>query len=173
VFFNEKIDLCYPCVLFLSFDFNFIVDLRCGVSVFYGRWFSSVFLAIPVLVSPKGSVARSFFASDFICRATPSRTQDSGFPSRDFDLSSFAASVCRSPFSLDAPPGTTGPRPRAGAISRPTSLARTAPISSSRDLLCRSPNAPGFPLVLLAPGLCPINPSLSAGLPALIQFPLE
>jgi hypothetical protein len=53
-------------VLFPSFDFNIIVDLRCGLSVFYGRWFSSVFLAIPVLVLPKGSVARSFFASDFV-----------------------------------------------------------------------------------------------------------
>jgi hypothetical protein len=59
-------------VLFLSFDFNFIVDLRCGVSVFYGRWFSSVFPAVPVQMPPKGSVARSFFASDFVCRATAS-----------------------------------------------------------------------------------------------------
>jgi hypothetical protein len=59
-------------VLFPSFDFNFIVDLRCGVSVLYGRWFSSVFPAVPVLVPPKGSVARSFFASDFVCQATPS-----------------------------------------------------------------------------------------------------
>jgi hypothetical protein len=84
-------------------------------------------------VPPKGSVVRSFFASDFICRATPSRAQDSGFPSRDFDLSSFAASVYRSPFSLGAPPGITGPRPRAVAISRPTSLVRAAPISSSRE----------------------------------------
>jgi hypothetical protein len=52
-------------VLFPSFDFNFIVDLRCGVLIFYGRWFSFVFPAVPVLVLPKGSVARSFFASDF------------------------------------------------------------------------------------------------------------
>jgi hypothetical protein len=44
-------------VLFPSFDFNIIVDVRCGVSVFYGHWFSSVFLAVPVLVPPKGSVA--------------------------------------------------------------------------------------------------------------------
>jgi hypothetical protein len=95
-------------VLFPSFDFNFIVDLRYGVSVFYERWFSSVFLAVPVLVPPKGSVARSFFASDFVCRATPSRTQVSGFPSRDFDLSSSAASVCQSLSYLGAPPGTAG-----------------------------------------------------------------
>jgi hypothetical protein len=83
-------------VPFPSFDFNIIVDMRCGVSVFYGRWFSTVFLAVPVLVPPKGSVARSFFASDFVRRATPSCAQVSAFPSRNFDLSSSAASVCRS-----------------------------------------------------------------------------
>jgi hypothetical protein len=83
-------------VLFPSFDFNIIVDVRCGVSVFYGRWFSTVFLAVPVLVPPKGSVARSFFTSDFVCRATPSCAQVSAFPSRNFDLSSSTASVCRS-----------------------------------------------------------------------------
>jgi hypothetical protein len=70
--------------------------VRCGVSVFYGRWFSTVFLAVPVLVPPKGSVAWSFFTSDFVCRATPSCTQVSFFPSRNFDLSSSAASVCQS-----------------------------------------------------------------------------
>jgi hypothetical protein len=58
-------------VLFPSFDFNIIVDVSCGVSVFYVRGFSTVFLAIPVLVPPKGFVARSFFASDFVRRATP------------------------------------------------------------------------------------------------------
>jgi hypothetical protein len=79
-----------------SFDFNIIVDVRCGVSVFYGRWFSTVFLAVPVLVPPKGSIARSFFASDFVRRATPSCSQVSAFPSRNFDLSSSTASVCRS-----------------------------------------------------------------------------
>jgi hypothetical protein len=63
---------------------------------FYGRWFSIVFLALPVLVPPKGSVARSFFTSDFVRRATPSCTQVSTFPSRNFDLSSSTASVCRS-----------------------------------------------------------------------------
>jgi hypothetical protein len=84
-------------VSFPSFDFNIIVDVRCGVSVFYGRWFSTVFLAVPVLVPPKGSVARSFFASDFVRRATPSCAQVSAFPSRNFYLSSSAASVCRSP----------------------------------------------------------------------------
>jgi hypothetical protein len=46
---------------------------------FYGRWFSTVFLAVPVLVPPKGSIARSFFASDFVRRATSSCTQVSAF----------------------------------------------------------------------------------------------
>jgi hypothetical protein len=95
-------------VLFPSFDFNFIVDLRCGVSVFYGRWFSPVLLAVPVLVPPKGSVAQSFFASDFVCRATPSCAQVSGFPSHDFDLSSSTASVCRLLSYMGAPTGTAG-----------------------------------------------------------------
>jgi hypothetical protein len=72
------------------------VDVRCGVSVFYGCWFSSIFLAVPVLVPPKGSVVRSFFASDFVRRATPSCAQVSAFPSHNFDLSSSAASVCQS-----------------------------------------------------------------------------
>jgi hypothetical protein len=53
-------------VLLPSFDFNFIVDLRCGVSVFSGRWFSTVFLAVPVLVPSKDFVAWSFFTSDFV-----------------------------------------------------------------------------------------------------------
>jgi hypothetical protein len=83
-------------VPFPSFDFNIIVDLRCGLSVFYGRWLSSVFLAVPVLVPPKGSAARSFFAFDFVRRATPSCAQVLSFPSCNFDLSSSAASVCRS-----------------------------------------------------------------------------
>jgi hypothetical protein len=83
-------------VLFPSFDFNITVDLRCGVSVFYGRCFSNVFLAVPVLVPPKGFAAWSFFASDFIRRATPSCAQVSAFPSRNFNLSSSTASVCRS-----------------------------------------------------------------------------
>jgi hypothetical protein len=64
--------------------------------VFYERCFSTVFLTVPVLVPPKGFVARSFFASDFIRRATPSCAQVLAFPSRNFDLSSSAASVCRS-----------------------------------------------------------------------------
>jgi hypothetical protein len=51
-------------VLFPSFDFNIFVDVRRGVSVFYGRCFSTVFLTVPVLVPPKGFVARSFFAFD-------------------------------------------------------------------------------------------------------------
>jgi hypothetical protein len=117
-------------VLFPSFDFNFIVDLRCGVSVFYGCWFSSVFPAVPVLVLRKGFVARSFFASDFVCRATPSRAQVSDFPSRDFDMSCSTASVCLSPSYLGAPLGTAGPRPLTSAISRSTSLARATLIFS-------------------------------------------
>jgi hypothetical protein len=52
-------------VSFPSFDVNIIVDVSCGVSVFSGRWFSTVFLTVPVLVPLKGSVARSFFASGF------------------------------------------------------------------------------------------------------------
>jgi hypothetical protein len=60
--FNEKLIFASDCVV-PPFYFNFIVDLRCGVSVFYGRWFSSVFPTVPVLVPPKGSIARSFFAS--------------------------------------------------------------------------------------------------------------
>jgi hypothetical protein len=47
-------------------------------------------------VPPKGSVAWSFFTSDFVRRATPSCAQVSVFPSRNFDLSSSAAIVCRS-----------------------------------------------------------------------------
>jgi hypothetical protein len=47
-------------------------------------------------VPSKGSVAWSFFTSDFVRRATPSCAQVSVFPSRNFDLSSSAASVCRS-----------------------------------------------------------------------------
>jgi hypothetical protein len=86
----------YLIVLFSSFDFNITVDLRCGASVFYGRCFFTVFLAVPVLVPPKGFVARSFFASDFIRRATPSCAQVLAFRSRNFNLSSSAASVCRS-----------------------------------------------------------------------------
>jgi hypothetical protein len=82
-------------VLFPSFDFNITVDLRCGVSVFYGRCFSTVFLAVPVLVPPKGFVARSFFTSNFIRQATPSCAQVLAFPSRNFNLSSSAVSVCR------------------------------------------------------------------------------
>jgi hypothetical protein len=83
-------------VSFPSFDFNIIVDVRCGVSVFYGRRFSTVFLAVPVLVPLRGSVAQSFFTSDFVRRATSSCAQVSAFPSRNFDLSSSVASVCRS-----------------------------------------------------------------------------
>jgi hypothetical protein len=62
---------------------------------FYGRWFFTVFLAVPVLVPPKGSVARSFFASDFVRQGTPSCAQVPVFSSHNFDLSSSTASVCR------------------------------------------------------------------------------
>jgi hypothetical protein len=66
--FSEKLifasDYAFP-----SFEFNFIVDLRCGVSVLSGHWFSIVFLAVPVLVPSKGSVAWRFFTSDFYHQA--------------------------------------------------------------------------------------------------------
>jgi hypothetical protein len=71
------------------------VDVSCGVSVFFGRWFSTVFLAVPVLLPSKSTIAWSFFTFDFVRRATPSCTQVSIFPSRNFDLSSSATSVCR------------------------------------------------------------------------------
>jgi hypothetical protein len=93
--FNEKLIFASDCVVPL-FWFHIIVDVSYGVSVFSGRWFSTVFLAVPVLVPSKGSVAWSFFTSDFVRRATPSCAQVSAFPSRNFDLSSSAASVCGS-----------------------------------------------------------------------------
>jgi hypothetical protein len=144
-------------------------------------WCFGLFWALALLCFPGCSCVgaaqrlcrQEFFANDFVCRATPSHAQDSVFSSHDFDLSSSTVSVCWSPFSLrlGAPPGTAGPRPPTGAVSRPARLARAA--RARVDLLCRSTNAPGFPLILLEPGLCPVNPSLSVGLPALIQFPLE
>jgi hypothetical protein len=73
------------------------VDVSCGVSVFFGRWFSTVFLAVPVLVPSKGYVAWSFFTSDFVRRATPSCAQVSVFPSRNFVtwLSQVSVRSCR------------------------------------------------------------------------------
>jgi hypothetical protein len=97
-------------VPFPSFDFNIVVDVRCGVSVFYGRWFSTVFLAVPVLVPPKGSVARSIFASNFVRRATPSCAQVSAFPSRNLSPV-FVGHVLSRRADRDR-----GPRPRASAI---------------------------------------------------------
>jgi hypothetical protein len=72
------------------------VDVSCGVLIFSGRWFSTIFLAVPVLLLSKCSIAWSFFTYDFVRRATPSCAQVSAFPSHNFDLSSSAASVCRS-----------------------------------------------------------------------------
>jgi hypothetical protein len=130
-------------VSFASFDFNIIVDVRCGVSVFYGHWFSTVFLAVPVLVPPKGSVARSFFASDFVRRATPSCTQVSAFPSHNFDLSSSATSVCRSRLIWVR---RQGPRAKASCECH---LSDRVGALSDRHLA-----QPGF--CLIVPGLCPI-----------------
>jgi hypothetical protein len=126
-----------------SFDFNIIVDVRCGVSVFYGCWFSTVFLAVPVLVPPKGSVACSFFASDFVRRATPSCAQVSAFPSRNFDLSSSAASVCRSRLIWVS---RQGPRAKASCECH---LSDCVGSLSDHHLA-----QPGF--CLIVPGLCPI-----------------
>jgi hypothetical protein len=130
-------------VPFPYFDFNIIVDVRCGVSVFYGRWFSTVFLAVPVLVSPKGSVARSFFASDFVCRAMPSCAQVSAFPSHNFGLSSSAASVCRSRLIWACRQG-----PRAKASCECHLSDRVGALSD-----CHLAQRGFCPIV---PGLCPI-----------------
>jgi hypothetical protein len=130
-------------VPFLSFDFNIIVDVRCGVSIFYVRWFSTVFLAVPMLVPLKGSVTRSFITFDFVRRATPSCAQVSAFPSRNFDLSSSAASVCRSRLIWVR---QQGPWARASCECH---LSDRVGALSDRHLV-----QPGFcPIV---PGLCPI-----------------
>jgi hypothetical protein len=126
--------------LFPSFDFNIFVDLRCGVSVFYGRWFSTVFLTVLVLVPPKGFVARSFFASDFIRRATPSCAQVLAFPSRNFDLSSSTTSVCRSRLICARRQG-----PRAKASCECHLSDRVGALSDRH---------------FSQPGLCPIVPGL-------------
>jgi hypothetical protein len=107
---------------------------------FYGHWFSTVFLAVPVLVPPKGSVARSFFASDFVHRATPSCAQVSAFPSHNFDLSSSAASVCRSRLIWAR---RQGPRDKASCKCH---LSDRVGAVSDRHLA--------------QPGLCPIVPRL-------------
>jgi hypothetical protein len=135
-------------VLFPSFDFNIFVDLRCGVSVFYGCCFSTVFLTVPVLVPPKGFVSRSFFASDFIRRATPSCVQVSDFPSRNFDLSSSVASVCRSHLIWAR---RQGPRAKASCECH---LSDRAGALSDRHLA-----QPG--LCPIVSGLCPIITWLS------------
>jgi hypothetical protein len=141
--------LCYPCVLFPSFDFNFIVDLRCGVSVSSRRLFIFVFLAVPVQVLPKGSVARSFFVSNFVCRATPSRAQDLVFLSCVFDLSSSTASVTGRRFLFI---WACRQGPQAQGLTWVTSVGRPDSRMQLRfpahvDLLCRSPNAPGSSLL--------------------------
>jgi hypothetical protein len=115
---------------------------------FYGHWFSTVFLAVPVLVPPKGSVARSFFASDFVYRATPSCAQVSAFPSRNFDLSSSAASVCRSRHIWARRQG-----PRAKASCECHLSDRVGGLSDHRLA------QPG--LYSIMPGLCPIITWLS------------
>jgi hypothetical protein len=135
-------------VPFPSFDFNIMVDVRCGVSVFYGCWFSTVFLAVPVLVPPKVSVTRSFFASDFVRRATPSCAQVSAFPSRNFDLSFSAASVCRSRLIWVC---RQGPRAKASCECH---LSDRVGALSDRHLAQPS-------LCLIVPGLCPIVTWLS------------
>jgi hypothetical protein len=135
-------------VPFPSFDFNIIVDLRCGLSVFYGRWFSSLFLAVPVLVPPKGSVTRSFFASNYVRRATPSCAQVLAFPFRNFDLSSSAASVCRSRLIWTR---RQGPRAKASCECH---LSDRVGALSDRHLA-----QPG--LYLIVPGLYPIVTWLS------------
>jgi hypothetical protein len=145
-------------VLFPSFDFNIIVDLRCGLSVFYGRWFSSIFLVVPMLVPPKGSVARSFFAPDFVRRATPSCAQVSAFPSRNFDLSSSAASVCRRVLSRRADRDHL-PRPRASAICPIITWLSQVSVDRAGALSDRHLAQPG--LCPIVSGLCPIVTWLS------------
>jgi hypothetical protein len=110
---------------------------------FYGHCFSTVFLVVPVLVPPKGSVARSFFAFDFVHRATPSCAQVSAFPSRNFDLSSSAASVCWLHLIWAR---RQGPRAKASCECHLSDRVRAL---SDRHLA-----QPGlYPIVL---GLCPI-----------------
>jgi hypothetical protein len=93
-----------------------------------------------VLVPPKGSVTRSFFASDFVRRATPSSAQVSAFPSCNFDLSSSAASVCRSRLIWAR---RQGPRAKASCECH---LSNRVGALSDRHLAQR--------------GLCPIVPGL-------------
>jgi hypothetical protein len=115
---------------------------------FYGRWFSTVFLAVPVLVPPKGSIARSFFASDFVRQATPSCAQVSAFPSRNFDLSSSAASVCQSRLIWER---RQGPRAKASCECH---LSDHVGGLSDRHLAQSG-------LCPIVPGLCPIVTWLS------------
>jgi hypothetical protein len=101
------------------------------------------FPVVPVLVPPKGYVVRSFFVSNFVRRATPSCAQVSAFPSRNFDLSSSAASVCRSRLLWVH---RQGPRAKASCECH---LSDRVGALSDRHLA-----QPGFcPIV---PGLCPI-----------------
>jgi hypothetical protein len=101
---------------------------------------------------PKGSVVRSFFASDFICRATPSRAQDSGFSSRNFDLSSFTVSVCPVAVFSGHAARDRGPKASRGCHQSADLTRAQLRFPARVNLLCRSPNAPGFPLVLPGAG---------------------
>jgi hypothetical protein len=129
------------------------MDVSCGVSVFSGRWFSTVFLAVPVLVPFKGSVAWSFFTSDFVRRATPSCAQVSVFPSRNFDLSSSAVSVCRSRIIWARRQGV-----RAKVSVRSCRGSVRSSLGSARSLSDRAGALSDHHLA--QPGLCPIVPGL-------------
>jgi hypothetical protein len=130
------------------------VDVSCGVSFFSGRWFSTVFLAVPVLVPSKRSVAWSFFTSDFVHRATPSCAQVSDFPSHNFDLSSSAASACRSRIIWARRQGV-----RAKVSVRSCQGSVRSSLGSARSL---SDHAGAlFDRHLAQPGLCPIVTWLS------------
>jgi hypothetical protein len=102
--------MCYPYVLFPSFDFNFIVHLRCCVSVSSGRWLLSIFLSVSEPVPPKGSVARS---SSYPILSVKQRYHAPRFSFfRDFDLSSFTTGGDRSsPFRTESCVRATGQVP--------------------------------------------------------------
>jgi hypothetical protein len=125
------------------------VDVSCGVSFFSGRWFSTVFLAVPVLVPSKRSVAWSFFTSDFVHRATPSCAQVLVFPSHNFDLSSSAASACRSRIIWERRQGV-----RAKVSVRSCQGSVRSSLGSARSLSDRAGALSDRHLA--QPGLCPI-----------------
>jgi hypothetical protein len=138
-------------VLFPSFDFNIFVDLRCGVSVFYGRWFSTVFLTVPVLVPPKGFVARSFFAFDFIHRATPVFAGRilSGRADRDREPRPHASAIC--PIVLGLCPIITW---LSQVSVRSCRVSVRSSLDSARSLSDRHLAQPD--LCPIVSGLCPI-----------------